>query len=164
MVDTGACTTGLQPQRHRKIKIKIKTANLYDAIVFESILCVAEIWDACRLVMVWVHWVESSTMRLVEGLHLGREPKHLVLFRINYYHPHLADIVWCLSSDIAAGVSFCFCLETRLFLFRNPFLSVCGPNPRLFSSTFHHLSSPFAVVERLRNIIATTDIFYPPQL
>jgi hypothetical protein len=37
-------------------------------------------------------------MKLVEGLHWVEDPDTLsfVLLRINYYHPQLADIVWCL--------------------------------------------------------------------
>jgi hypothetical protein len=87
-------------------------------------------------------------MKLVEGLYWVEGPKNLVSSRSTTTTPNSLTLFGVsLLSDIAAGVSFCFCLET-------PFLSVCGLNP------LSH--QPFAVVERLRDIIATTDFFHPP--
>jgi hypothetical protein len=90
-------------------------------------------------------------MELVGGLHWVEDPETSSLLDQSTTTPNsLTSFGVSLLSDIAAGVSFCFCLET-------PFSLSADSTP----SVFINLSSPFAVVGRLRNI-ATTDFFYPP--
>jgi hypothetical protein len=92
-------------------------------------------------------------MELVGGLHWVEDPETSSLLDQTTTTPNpLTSFGVSLLSDIAAGVS-------SLFLFRNP-LSLCLRTQSPF--VFINLSSPFAVVGRLRNIIATTDFFYPP--
>jgi hypothetical protein len=77
-------------------------------------------------------------MRLVEGRHWVEDPNTSYFLGSTTTTPNsLTSFGVSLLSDIAAGVSFCFCLET-------PFSLSADSTP-----FFINLSSPFAVVERL---------------
>jgi hypothetical protein len=95
-------------------------------------------------------------MRLVGGLHWVEDPNTWSFLGSTTTTPTTRQ-------DIIVGVSFVFVcglssVYGRAYCLRTLF-SLSTP----FHHLFHHpFASPSAVVRRLRDIIATTDFFYPP--
>jgi hypothetical protein len=133
--------------------------------------------DAVRLVMGCAHWVESSTMRLVGGLHWVEDPDTSSFLGSTTTTPTSDIIVWCVLlflfrnpfSLSADSTPFVINLSSTLSstfhqLFHQPFINSFINLSSTLSSTFHQLFHHLLLLlNDSRNIIATTDFFYPPQ-